>query len=83
MHIIANLTYSLPLRFAPLYMPKVLRPLDSSKGAPGNEMGTATEMAVNRWNKHIRNLQPKIGYSDRTCSHDPSLLVIWTVMVIK
>jgi len=64
LHIIANPACSLP-GASSLYMPKALRPLDSSKVAPGSEMGPATEMTVNRWNNHIRNLQPKIGYSDR------------------
>ena len=30
LHIIANSACSLPFRFAPLYMPEALRPLDSS-----------------------------------------------------
>ena len=82
MHIIANPACSLP-GASSLYMPKALRPLDSSKVALRSEMGTAFEMTVNRRNKHIQNLRPKIGHSDRTCSHDLPLLVIWIVMVIK
>ena len=83
MHIIANL--SIRYRCASLHFicQRVLRPLDSSKVALRSEMGTAFEMTVNRRNKHIQNLRPKIGHSDRTCSHDLPLLVIWIVMVIK